>query len=607
MSFVLAFATLLAQTPIATPIPQAVAPDPVPMRSVQQTMPIDGIERTYFVYRPANLSKDAHPPLVIAMHGGGSIAQGVETHYFWDQEADKGGFVVVFPQAIDKIWRNVRNASLPKLTPGVDDVKFLTVLVRRMELEQHVDTHRIFFTGMSSGALMSYSMACYAKFPIAAIAPVAGTLSIGACATPQKTSLLAINGDADRMIPYYGGKNSQPANPAMNNARWQSLLPVPDVIAKFRALDDCGTPATTSTPETVTQIATCRRGRVVEGILVHGAGHQWPGGAKHDPAAVAVYARSGIFLDEPAMQLSATDVIWQFFATKSAHVRVRKPNVKSTQQSMVVDGRVRTYRLYHPAGVGANAPLVVALHGGFGLGINTEEHTHWDPVAERGKFVAAFPDGAHGWNWGGCCGNGQRPGTTSPIDDVKFLSLMVKKIEATDHINPSRVYFTGFSAGANMTWRMACQAKIPIAAIAPVAGTIDTPCGHPQPLSVLSINGTKDTQIPIAGGKSTGPFVRDILPSMKHNLDTWRALDNCGPANVKTWPPLTVTTNACPQGRAIEWMVIDGAGHQWPGSDPPTAIDIALIRSYRSNLAMPSHAINATETVWTFFSDKVSK
>ena len=399
-----AFATLLVQTPaaqspIATPIPQPTAPDPVPLRSVQMTMPIDGIERTYFLYRPANLPKTAHPPLVIAMHGGGSIAQGVETHYFWDQQADKGGFVVVFPQAIDKIWRNVRNGALGNLTPGVDDVKFLTVLVRRMEIDQNVDPHRIFFTGMSSGALMSYSMACYAKFPIAAIAPVAGTLSIGACKNPQKTSLLAINGDADRMIPYYGGKNSQPANPAMNNARWQALLPVPDVIAKFRALDDCGTPATTSTPETVTQIATCPRGRVVEGILVHGAGHQWPGGAKHDPAAVAAYAHAGIFLDEPAMQLDATSVIWNFFSTKSAYVPIPKAAVKSVQRSMVVDGRLRTYRIYHPANVGANAPLVLVLHGGFGRGIASEWHLHWDPVAAKGKFVAVFPDGAHGWQF----------------------------------------------------------------------------------------------------------------------------------------------------------------------------------------------------------------
>jgi len=597
-ALLLAFGTLLAQTQISTPAPQPTAPDPVPLRSVEHTIPVGGIERTYFVYRPMNLKPGAHPPLVVAMHGGGSIAQGVETHYFWDQEADRGGFVVVFPQAINKIWSNRDNGP-------VDDVTFLTVLVRRMEIDEGVDPRRIFFTGMSSGALMSYKMACAAKFPIAGIAPVAGTLN-STCANPQKTSLLAINGDADRMIPYYGGKNSAPANPAMNNARWQSLPPVPDVLAKWRALDGCAEPAATTGPQLTTQIAQCLGGREVEGILVAGAGHQWPGGAKHDPAAVAAYARAGIFLDEPAMQLDATPVIWKFFSTKMADVPVRKRFVRSTRHSIVVDGRVRTYSVYHPAGVGANAPLVVALHGGFGVGVNTEEHTHWDPVAERGKFVAAFPDGAHGWNWGGCCGNGQKPGTVDPIDDVKFLTMMVARIEATDRVDRRRVYFTGFSAGANMTFRMACQAKIPIAAIAPVAGTVDTACDHPQPLSVLSLNGTLDTQIPIAGGKSTGPYVRDVLPSIPSVLNKWRAIDRCKPASPKISPPVTVTIDACPHGRTVEWIVIDGAGHQWPGSDPPTALDLELIRSYRSNLAMPSQALNATDTVWKFFSGKVS-
>jgi len=271
-------------------------------------MMVDGVERTYFVYRPANLRAGSRPPLVIAMHGGGSIAQGVETHYFWDQAADRGGFVAVFPQAVNKIWSNRDGGP-------VDDVKFLTLLVQQMEGDEAVDPRRIFFTGMSSGALMSYKMACDAKFPIAAIAPVAGTLN-STCPNPQKTSLLAVNGDADRMIPYYGGKNSTPANPAMNNARWQSLPPVPDVLAKWRALDGCGEPTTTKTPQLTTQIARCRQGREVEGILVAGAGHQWPGGAKHDPAAVAAYAAAGIFLDEPALQLDATSVIWKFFSDK---------------------------------------------------------------------------------------------------------------------------------------------------------------------------------------------------------------------------------------------------------------------------------------------------
>ena len=164
---------------------------------------------------------------------------------------------------------------------------------------------------------------------------------------------------------------------------------------------------------------------------------------------------------------------------------------------MAVDGAERTYFVYHPASAGPNAPLVIALHGGFGTGRQIEAHTHWDEKAQAGGFV---PDGVkNGWNWGGCCGNGQALGERDTIDDVKFLTSMVQEIEATDHVDPHRIFFTGISAGANMSWRMACQAKFPIGAIAVVAGTIDTPCDTPQKLSVMSVNGTLDTQIPIAG------------------------------------------------------------------------------------------------------------
>ena len=111
----------------------------------------------------------------------------------------------------------------------------------------------------------------------------------------------------------------------------------------------------------------------------------------------------------------------------------------------------------------------------------------------------------------------------------------------------------------------------------------------------------------LAGGKSTGPYVRDILPSIPSVLDKWRTLDGCRPAAVTEAPPLTTTITACPGGRAIKWIVIAGAGHQWPGADPPSEAALARIKAAGSNLAMPSTAISATDTIWQFFSDKVSR
>ena len=254
------------------------------------------------------------------LHGYSGSALQVESNYHWDEEADKGGFVVVYPDGTEKSW-NSGNCCATAQINHVDDVKFLTMLVAQLEGDQSVDPRRIFFSGMSNGALMSYRMACDAKFPIAAIGIVGGTLD-ATCPSPQETSLITINGGADRMIPYDGGAKATPSASAAVQA-WRVNLPsIQSVVGKWLALDGCAKPSTTKAPPVTTEIATCSNGRAVEAILVAGAGHQWPGGTPPGAAAQArieELAKQGIFVDPPSTALSATDTIWQFFSTKASN------------------------------------------------------------------------------------------------------------------------------------------------------------------------------------------------------------------------------------------------------------------------------------------------
>jgi polyhydroxybutyrate depolymerase len=283
--------------------------------STAHTLTVDGLVRNYFVYRPPNLAAGAHPPLVIVMHGYSGRASGVESHYHWDDEADAGGFVVVYPDGIERSW-NSGNCCATALLQKVDDVKFLTTLVETLKTDEHVDPRRIYFSGMSNGALMSYRMACEAKFPIAAIGPVGGTLDI-ACPSPQATSVISINGRADRMIPFNGGKSVDPSTVGETARAWRGNLPaIEDVMARWRSVDRCGKPQTTVAKPVTTEIATCRGGRAVEEISIDEAGHQWPGGSPGDQAAIAVLAKQGIYVDPPSTALNATHEIWQFFSTK---------------------------------------------------------------------------------------------------------------------------------------------------------------------------------------------------------------------------------------------------------------------------------------------------
>ncbi len=65
----------------------------------------------------------------------------------------------------------------------------------------------------------------------------------------------------------------------------------------------------------------------------------------------------------------------------------------------------------------------------------------------------------------------QRPSLReTDADDVRFLSALIDALSAEFHIDPSRIFVTGFANGAAMTYRLACERPGKIAAIAPVGG-----------------------------------------------------------------------------------------------------------------------------------------
>ncbi len=77
---------------------------------------------------------------------------------------------------------------------------------------------------------------------------------------------------------------------------------------------------------------------------------------------------------------------------------------------------------------------------------------------------------------------------------------------------------------------------------------------------------------------------------------TWRAIDACGPPTSSTAASVTTQTAGCADGRTVELIGVDGAGHQWPGGEPsPLAQKLA-------DIPPPSTALDATDTIWQFFS-----
>ncbi len=268
--------------------------------------------------------------------------------------------------------------------------------------------------------------------------------------------------------------------------------------------------------------------------------------------------------------------------------------VGQSTQTVESGGVSRSFRLYRPQGLTGAAPLVVMLHGGFGTGAQAERSYHWDSEADSGHFLVAYPDGLHrAWNAGTCCGQPQN----ANVDDVAFITTMVSAIEKQIPIDAQRVFVTGMSNGAMMALRLGCQTDL-FAAIAPVAGTLVTECSRAHPTSVLQIHGTADDRVPYNGGpgKAANGHVRVYGPSIAAVNATWRSIDACGPPTSNTTDSVTTDTAACPNALAVQLISLAGAGHQWPGGVPSPLVEKV------AGMPGPSTALNATDTIWKFFS-----
>jgi polyhydroxybutyrate depolymerase len=231
------------------------------------------------------------------------------------------------------------------------------------------------------------------------------------------------------------------------------------------------------------------------------------------------------------------------------------------QRAALQQGQIeRHYRLYRPAVVKPRPGLVIDLHGAGTNGFLEELATRFDAQADRLQWLVAYPDGvADGWEPYGCCHH-------AGVDDVAFIADLIRRLESTDGVDPERVYITGLSRGGMLAYRLACELSSDLAAIAPVAGNMadergavrGVTCQPDRPVSVLAIHGSADAVVPIQGGGRFAPL-EDVI-------SRWRELNGCASAASATrGGPVTAMTWRCQAGSDVTAVVVQGAGHTWPG------------------------------------------
>lgn len=206
-------------------------------------------------------------------------------------------------------------------------------------------------------------------------------------------------------------------------------------------------------------------------------------------------------------------------------------------------------------------PLVVVLHG---LGLDAEEMARlaeWPAAARDTGFVAVFGQGIEeSWNAGQCCGASVELQT----NDVAYLDALIAQMVAEEGVDPDRVYLTGYSNGAMMTYLYSCLAPDAIAGAASVAGTNFSDCEPGGAVDFLQVSGADDPVIPVLGGDSSLPGLPEVPPVEGSMLAVAAAAGCEQPGGFELNGIVSFQGEECSTGARVRYDVISGLGHDYP-------------------------------------------
>lgn len=95
-------------------------------------------------------------------------------------------------------------------------------------------------------------------------------------------------------------------------------------------------------------------------------------------------------------------------------------------------------------------------------------------------------------------------------------------------VDAKRVFATGMSNGAIITYRLASELSDRIAAVAPVSGPMGTEkCEPKRPVPVIHFHGTDDQFAPFKGGKGEKSLSGTNFYSVEHSIRAWMKANGC--------------------------------------------------------------------------------
>ena len=279
----------------------------------------------------------------------------------------------------------------------------------------------------------------------------------------------------------------------------------------------------------------------------------------------------------------------------------------TTSGSFTSGGVTRKYTYYVPAMYdGTTAvPLVFNLHGLSGTSAKQESYEDFRTIADTANFIVVHAEGLNQSPIGGftLLGWGSMTTVSAAAADEAFVMSLLDTMEAHYNINANKVYSTGYSQGAFMSYNLGCRYSSRFAAVASSCGSLSNAnlaaCTPVHPLPIMEIHGTADNTIPYAGSSSY--LHTDSL--VKH----WVQFNHCNPVPTTVENLADISDSATvdmskvihyvytggDNGSTVELYKVINGGHQVPS-------DVATANSY--GVGNRNMDFKASKEIWRFFS-----
>lgn len=279
-----------------------------------ETIVIDGVTRTFVT----QFSATRPAPLVIVLHGNMQTSADMVSRTSWPSVARREQVSVVFPDGLNRAWEDLRaHDKRGGRTPpdGTDDVAFIAKLVEKYVADGVADPKHVYVTGVSNGGAMTMTLACRRADLFAAAASVIMNLtdeSAQGCHPARAVPMLMMNGTADPLVPYEGGRGT-------SHFAIDGFWSTEETLLFWRRINGCdaGDAASVDLEDrdatdqtTVTRVTSrCPQGRDVVLYRINAGGHRMPASFPDTR-----FARLVNFMFGPQNHdIDGAEAIWAFF------------------------------------------------------------------------------------------------------------------------------------------------------------------------------------------------------------------------------------------------------------------------------------------------------